>query len=45
MYHKLRNCYQIYLYPSHSTLNRVKCEKQILPSVGFEPTTCCIRDR
>ena len=25
---------------SHFTLNRVKCEKQILPSVGFEPTTC-----
>ena len=21
---------------SHSTLKRVKCEKQILPSVGFE---------
>ena len=24
---------------SHSTLNRVKCEKQILPPVEFEPTT------
>ena len=24
---------------SHFTLNRVKCEKQILPSVGFEPTS------
>ena len=28
---------------SHSTLlNRVNCEKQILPSMGFEPTTSCI---
>ena len=24
---------------------RVKCEKQILPSVGFEPTTPCIRGK
>ena len=30
---------------SHSTLNRVKCEKQILPLVGFEPTTSCIRGK
>ena len=22
--------------------NRVKCEKQILPSMGFEPTTSCV---
>ena len=26
----------------HSSLNRVKCETQILPSVGFAPTTFCI---
>ena len=25
--------------------NRIKCEKQILPSVGFEPTTSCIRGK
>ena len=25
--------------------NRVKCEKQILPTVGFEPTTSCIRGK
>ena len=24
---------------------RIKCEKQILPSVGFEPTTFCIRGK
>ena len=30
---------------SHSTLLRVKCEKQILPAVGFEPTTSCIRGK
>ena len=24
---------------SHSTLHRVKCEQQILPSMGFKPTT------
>ena len=29
----------------HSTLNIIKCEKQILPSVGFEPTTSCIRGK
>ena len=27
---------------SHFTLNRVKCEKQILPPVGFELTISCI---
>ena len=31
------------LFTFHS--NRVKCEKQILPSVGFEPTTSCIRGK
>ena len=25
--------------------NKVKCEEQILPSVGFEPTTSCIRGK
>ena len=25
--------------------NRVKCKKQILPWVGFEPTTSCIRGK
>ena len=30
---------------SHSTLIRVKCEKQILPSVGIEPTTSCIHGK
>ena len=32
---------------SHFTLNRVKCEKQILPSAGFEVRThdSCIRDK
>ena len=25
--------------------NRVKCDKQILPSVGFEPSTFCIRGK
>ena len=25
--------------------NRVNCEKQILPSMGFEPTTSCIRGK
>ena len=29
----------------HSTLNRVKYEKQILPPVGFESTTSCIRGK
>ena len=31
---------------SHSTLeNRENCEKQIFPSVGFEPTTSCTRGK
>ena len=30
---------------SHSILNRVRCEKQILPPVGFEPKTSCIRGK
>ena len=29
----------------HSNLNRVKSETQILPSMGFEPTTSCIRGK
>ena len=28
---------------SHLTLNKVKCEKQILSSVGFEPSLSCVR--
>ena len=30
---------------SHYTLDRVKCDKQILLPVGFEPTTTCIRGK
>ena len=28
---------------SHWTINKVKCEKRILPSMGLKPTTSCIR--
>ena len=31
--------------PMHSTINRVKCETEILPSVRFECTTSCIRGK